>query len=321
MRTFVGKITLLLLLGLMLSLAMGQAIAQDDGATETGDSDLAAALPSAHTLYGFTYHAQQWNNCGPATLTMALSFFGYADDQNRAADWLKPNYEDKNVSPWQMTEFVNTQVPEFPVYSMVRYGGTLDLLKALIYNDFPVIIEAGYDPPRADQGWMGHYLLMVGYDDAAQQFTTYDSYDGQNMVYTYQHTAEHWQHFNYTYIVLYEESRLEDLNEVLGDNAAEEENIRNAMEIARTQAIADQTDNWAWFNMGSNLVMLGEYEDAATAYDVARSTGDGLPWRMMWYQFGPYIAYQAMGRYNDMLVLARAALNDGGGQYVEETYY
>lgn len=320
MRQFAGKITIIMLVALLLAFLTGGTLAQDD-TTNTETDDLASALPAAYTLNGFTYHAQTWNNCGPATLTMALSYFGYADGQARAAAWLKPNYEDKNVSPWQMSEFVNTQVPEIPVYSYVRYGGTLDLLKTLIYNGFPVIIEAGYDPPRAAQGWMGHYLLMVGYDDTTQQFTTYDSYDGQNMVYSYDHIAEFWQHFNYTYIVLYDSSQQQDLDALLGDDADLDQNIRNALEIARNEAIADQTDNFAWFNMGTNLVMMGQYEDAATAFDVARTTGAGLPWRMLWYQFGPYEAYHEMGRYNDMIVLAQAALNDGGGQYVEETYY
>jgi tetratricopeptide (TPR) repeat protein len=41
----------------------------------------------------------------------------------------------------------------------------------------------------------------------------------------------------------------------------------------------------------------------------------------MWYQFGPFEAYNAVGRYNDTIALANANLNDGGGQWVEETFY
>jgi tetratricopeptide (TPR) repeat protein len=41
----------------------------------------------------------------------------------------------------------------------------------------------------------------------------------------------------------------------------------------------------------------------------------------MWYQFGPFIAYNEVGRYQDMVDLAQANLNDGGGQFVEETFY
>ena len=86
-----------------------------------------APLPGNYAMQGLGGERQGWNNCGPATLTNALKRFGYADDQNRAANWLKPDGEDKNVSPWQMAEFVNTRVPELPVYALVRGGGTIAL--------------------------------------------------------------------------------------------------------------------------------------------------------------------------------------------------
>jgi tetratricopeptide (TPR) repeat protein len=46
-----------------------------------------------------------------------------------------------------------------------------------------------------------------------------------------------------------------------------------------------------------------------------------MPYRMMWYQFGPFEAYNAVGRYEDTLALAASNLNDGGGHFVEETFY
>lgn len=302
----------------LLTISGTAMLAQDE--TQTED------LPSAFTLNGFTYYAQTWNNCGPATLTMALSYFGYADGQARAASWLKPNYEDKNVSPWQMVEYVNTQVPEIPVYAKMRYGGNLDTLKRFVSNGFPTIIEMGYDPERANQGWMGHYLLVVGYDDAAQQIITYDSYDGQNHPYTYEHVNEYWEHFNFTYIVLFETNEAEQVTQLLGDDADELQNIVNTFEIARNRAIENSGDAFAWFNMGSMLTEIGKrlddpemYTQAATAFDQA--FGIGMPWRTLWYQFEPYEAYLAVGEYDTVLELANNIRNDGGGQYVEETFY
>lgn len=276
-------------------------------------------LPSSWRLNNVRYEAQGWNNCGPATLTNALSYFGYTNDQKRAANWLKPNYEDKNVSPWQMEQFVNTQVPELNVYALVRYGGTLELLKRLLANNFPVIIEKGYDPEPDRLGWMGHYLLLVGYDDARQVFITHDSYIGENTPYTYAYMQEYWQHFNYLYMVMYPQSRLADLQAILGDNYDSRTNALNALQIARSEASANVTDSFAWFNMGTNFVALGMYNEASVAYDEARK--HGLPYRMLWYQFGIFEAYYQAGRYDDMIALAQANLNDGGGQYVEETYY
>lgn len=301
-----------LLMILMLLLPFGSAFAQ-----ETEDPE-PIVLPTSNLLSGFTYHAQLWNNCGPATLTMGLSYFGYTDSQVRAANWLKPNQEDKNVSPWQMVQYVNSQVPEIPVYALMRYGGTLETLKLLNASGYPVLIEAGYDPERANQGWMGHYLLVIGYDDINQEIITHDSYDGESLRYSYAHIEEHWQHFNYVYIVLYESGAEPALLDLLGDNADVRQNYINTFYMAQDQAVADPNDAFAWFNMGSMLVELEMYDDAADAFDQAFSLG--LPWRMLWYQFTPYEAYNAVGRYNDVLTLAREVI-DTSSDYVEESYY
>jgi tetratricopeptide (TPR) repeat protein len=196
----------------------------------------------------------------------------------------------------------------------------VERLKTLVANDYPVIIEVGYDPERANQGWMGHYLLVIGYDDAQQVFITHDSYDGASLAYSYDHIQENWQHFNYVYMPLYVSGAEPELLALLGDDADPTQNLINAFSMAQEEANVDPNDVFAWFNMGSILVALEMYDQAAIAYDFARNTGN-LPWRMMWYQFGPYEAYYHMGRYQDMLTISSAIRNDGGGQYVEETFY
>ncbi len=274
-------------------------------------------LPAAFRMNRFGTEYQGWNNCGPATLTNALVHFGYQDDQNRAANWLKPDGEDKNVSPWQMVEYVNTQIPELPVYGMVRSGGSLETLKTLMVQGFPVLIEKGYEPSGFD--WMGHYLLISGYDDQLGEVTTMDSFKGPNTRYSYESVNEYWQHFNYSYIVLYTADREAELMALLGADADEWQNHINSLEMARAEAMADPGDAHAWFNMGSNFVNLGMFDVAAQAYDQAISLG--LPWRMMWYQFGPYEAYYRTGRFDDMIAIARQNQNDGGGHFVEETWH
>lgn len=320
-------------------------LAQDEPSVASTASD----LPASYQLSGFTYEAQRWNNCGPATLTMALSYFGYSDNQVRAQTFLKPNIEDKNVSPWQMTSFVNTQVPEIPVFAVQRYGGDLDMLRTLLANDFPVMIEAGYDPPYLNQGWMGHYLLMIGYNDNTETFTTHDSFEGPNTSYSYDHVETFWQHFNYTYIVLYETAREDQLMTLLGDHAEPRTNHILAINRAVSEAEANLDDAFAWFNIGTSYVNLAKldreegdeaaalqnFTNAATAFDQARNTGN-LPWRMLWYQFGPYEAYYEIAqassdpdvatfRYNEIIQLANQTIqscqNPDGVCYVEETYY
>jgi hypothetical protein len=277
-------------------------------------------IPPSYQLNNVAHIYQTWNNCGPAALTMGLSYFGYPADQSTAAAWLKPNSEDKNVSPWQMVAYVNTQM-DGSVRALLRQGGTMTLLKALVANQFVPIVEAGYDPPQDDQGWMGHYLPVTGYDDALGVFTTQDSFNGANYTYEYAYFDEFWRHFNRLYIVLYPPAREQELLTLLGSDADEAQNYINALQTARQEAAANPQDPFAWFNMGTNFVGLEMYTEASAAYDQARSVGGGLPWRMLWYQFGMYEAYYHDGRYDDMIALARAKLDDGGGQYVEETFY
>ncbi|MDZ4764449.1 MAG: C39 family peptidase [Chloroflexota bacterium] len=277
-------------------------------------------VPSAHQLVGVQHIYQGWNNCGPAALTMALTYFGVPADQYPAALWLKPNSEDKNVSPWQLLTYVNTQLGS-SVRALLRQGGNLPLLKLLIANNFPVLVEAGYDPPQDNQGWMGHYLPVTGYDDAQGVFFTQDSFNGANYTYDYAYFDEYWRHFNRLYIVLYDESRELELMGLLGGDADEQQNVVNALSIAVNEATTNPQDTFAWFNIGTNYTALGMYDRAAVAYDQARNVGEGLPWRMLWYQFGMYEAYYQVGRYDDVIALARAKLDDGGGQYVEETFY
>lgn len=266
------------------------------------------------------YHAQWWNNCGPATLTMSLSYFGYNRDQGPAANFLKPNSEDKNVSPFQMVAYVNEQASaNYAVRAMYRIGGDAQLLKTLLSNDFPVIIEKGYEVN--DLGWMGHYLLLIGYDDNLQTFYSYDSYLGhgnlQGRPESYQDVEYYWRHFNHLFLVIYDPARETQLLTILGNRVDPQASAQIALEVARNEAAIRPDDNWAWFNIGSAYTILGEHELAAQAYDQAFAIG--MPWRTLWYLHTPYESYYALGRYDDVLALAQSA--ESTTVNVEETFF
>lgn len=274
--------------------------------------------PMAARLNGFTPVQQTWNNCGPATMTMALSYFGWTGTQEIAASFLKPEPEDKNVTPPEMVALVNEQTD---VRAVTRAGGSLELVKTLIARGFPVIISIGFMPEGED--WLGHYRLIVGYDDARQAAFAYDSYLGtgdslQGIAISYEQLIADWRPFNQTFIVLYQPAQEEEIREALGDLADPAAAAAHALDRARKESRENPRDGFAWFNIGTALVALERYEEAAVAYDEARRAG--LPWRMLWYQFGPYEAYFNTGRYDDVLALVQVNLNNGGA-YVEETYY
>ena len=276
------------------------------------------SLPASARIYGLRGVFQTWNNCGPATITMGLSYFGWTEDQVYAASFLKPDEEDKNVTPGEMVQFVNEQTG---VRALTRMGGTLELIRAFITNGFPVIVSIGYAPEGED--WLGHYRAMVGYDDTQRQFFAYDSYlgtgqNGEGIAVPYDALDTTWQHFNRRFIALYEPQNEGRVAEILGERGDLVRAAELALAVAQDEGRSDPRNGFAWFNMGTALVALERYEEAATAYDQARQFD--LPWRMMWYQFGPYEAYFNVGRYSDVTALVNSNLNNGG-VYVEETYF
>lgn len=274
--------------------------------------------PLSALLTGITPVKQGWNNCGPANITMALSYYGWTQTQDFALSFLKPDREDKNVNPWELVNFVNEQSQ---IRALYRVGGDMRLIKQLVSNRFPVLIETGYMFEGSD--WLGHYQTVVGYDDTKQVFYVYDSYlgtgeNGTGMPKTYEDFDTFWENFNRTFIVLYKPEEEGTIRALLGDRA----DVTKAYEIAAQTAQQEASENpqnaFAWFNLGSSLTKLGKFQQAAAAFDKARQVG--LHWRMTLYQFGPFEAYFNVGRYEEIMSLTNANLLNGG-QYVEETYY
>ena len=284
-------------------------------------------IPAAARMGGFTHVFQEWNNCGPATMVMALTHFGRVHSQRDTALVLRPNPEDRNVTPQEMADFVNTQDG---LRGVARINGDLDLLKRLLANQIPVIIEIGFDPPGEYQwlGWYGHYLLPVAYDDATQQVWVYDSWlgtsevpqsnaDPNGRVLSYAELETDWAQFNRSYIVLYEVEQEPLVTELLGAALDDAAMWQASLVRAQGDAARDANNAFYWFNLGTTYNALGNYDKAATAFDQALALG--LPWRMLWYQFGPYEAYQQIGRYDDVVFLAETTLTDR--PFFEESYY
>ena len=284
-------------------------------------------IPASFRLENVWHQFQTWNNCGPATTAMALSYFGLYLNQAETAAFLKPDPEDRNVSPYEISRYVNEQTS---YAALDRSNGTLDNVKRLVANGFPVMIELGIEPPGEYRwlGWYGHYLLVVAYDEALGQFWVYDSWFGTSdvpmenasvngRILHYEEADQQWRQFNRNYIVFYEPERASEAALIIGEDM--DDGIMWQKSLARTQAeLAEAPDDaFLWLNLGTVYNGLGQYEEAATAFDQARSLG--LPWRLLWYQFDLYEAYYQVGRYEDIVTLATVTLEDR--PYFEETFY
>jgi len=277
------------------------------GATAT-QTAVPTALPEFVDLGSPAWENQTPNNCGPATLSMYLNTHNWDGDQTDISDLLKPVTGDRNVNVEELTYYVRTQAGW--LNTEYRVGGDIETLKKFLAAGLPVMIEEGdllegeYWPN--DDRWAGHYLLLTGYDEAAQTFIAQDSFRSPDRNVPYQSVLDNWQAFNYVYLLVFRPDQAELVESILGKHWDPDVNRHIALELSESQTESDPQNAFAWFNLGSNLVYFERYQEAALAYDTARQIG--LPQRMLRYQFGPFFAYFFGERNDDLLVLTEYAL-------------
>jgi hypothetical protein len=162
-------------------------------------------IPAQANLDAPPFEGQDWNNCGPVSLSMYLNYFGWEGDQYDIADKVKPLRADRNVNIEELVDYVYQNV--WWLKGIYRVGGDIDLLRALIHAGFPVLVEESMKMEEEywfnDDRWAGHYLLLTGYDDVRQVFTTQDSFIGPNRSVSYAELDANWQAFNRVYMLLY----------------------------------------------------------------------------------------------------------------------
>jgi tetratricopeptide (TPR) repeat protein len=209
------------------------------------------------------------------------------------------------------------------------------------------MFEKTFEPyTLREDGWMGHYNLAVGYDDERENLTVQDTYlmsyapwGGQipqelwdtfiGFDFSYSQLEQEWRSFNFVFVVVYPPEKENEVLNALGPLANEQEACQIAYDRAmkETSSLTDVRDQYfAWFNAGTSQVCLQDYETAAAAYDTAFGLypdipQDSRPYRILWYESGPYAAYYHTGRYQDVIRLASQTLGYMAEPVLEESYY
>jgi peptidase C39-like protein/tetratricopeptide repeat protein len=297
-------------------------------------------LPATVMLQGVKYENQhgRLNYCGPANFSMALTFWGWTGNRDVIGKAVKPSDQDKNVMPYELQDYITDNVPGMT--SVIRYGGDIDLLKRMVSAGFPVVVEKGiYEVDvNGKYGWMGHYAFVTGYDDTSGDIIYQDTYQpdpvanpGPNRHIKYSTFTEGWRAFDFIFVVVYPVDKQNQVMSVLGPYADDQWASQHALNVAQTetQTLSDIDRFFAWFNVGTSHIALLQYADAAVAYDYGFSVYAGLdvndsvrPYRMLWYQTGPYKAYYYTNRFADVINLANTTLNDTIAEPVlEESLY
>jgi hypothetical protein len=297
-------------------------------------------LPATVMLTGIKYEHQhgRLNYCGPANFSMALTYWGWKGNRDVIGKAVKPSDKDKNVMPYELQDYIADNVPG--ITSVIRYGGDIGLLKRMVAAGFPVVVEKGiYETDiNGKYSWMGHYAFVTGYDETTQEIIYQDTYQpdpaknpGPNRHIKYSKFIEGWRAFDYVFVVVYPVDKGNQVMAALGPYTDEQWASQHALSVAQAEAqsLADIDRFFAWFNVGTSHVALFQYVDAAVAYDYAfnlyadLNVNDSVrPYRMMWYQTGPYKAYYYSNRFSDVINLANTTLNDTIAEPVlEESLY
>jgi hypothetical protein len=269
-----------------------------------------APLPESASIKGGKYFSQHnyFNYCAPANLAMAMSYWGWDGDIQDVGAGLKPYPKDKNVMPYEMEDYARSQ----GLGAVTRVGGDLDTMKRFISAGFPVLLEKGvfFHDFQGSLSWMGHYQVVTGYDDTKQKIIAQDSFIKSNYEQSYDSLLTEWKGFNHTFTVLYPPEKEQEVLDLLGEDADETQNFKNAYlkasELVYQETGMDQF--FDWYNIGTNLIRLQDFNGAAQAYDEAFVVYNNLPkelnkrpYRILWYQTGPYFAYYYTGRYWDVI--------------------
>ncbi len=279
-------------------------------------------VPASFALEGMGLEYQTMNNCGPANLSMNLTYWGWTTNQHITEEALKTHKDDRNVMLQEMLDFVQANTN---LKGQLRYGGDIEVVKRLLSGGFPVLLERGHTDE--EDGWMGHYSIITAYDDNTQTVQIPDTLLGM-MNLTYTELEHDWWHFDGIYLVVYPSEREQEVLSLLGEDADSSKNLQNTLAKveARIQQVSGQDLFFALYSKGSVLVEMGDYLGAAQAYDQAFTVYNQLdfglrPWRITWYQVGPYLAYYYSGRYQDVFNLADQTITNTSFPSLPETWY
>ncbi|MCX6050694.1 MAG: C39 family peptidase [Chloroflexi bacterium] len=282
------------------------------------------SVQPAVSLTGITHTWQTLNNCGPAVLAMNFSYYGKTQDQQIIAKTLRPNASDENVRSDEVANYAITQGYQ----ATLRVNGNADQMRLLLSNGIPVIIEtwASDNPSHMNDGF-AHFRLVTGYDDARQVWIVYDSYIARNLVnpegeyegmyVSYAQADQLWRVMNRKYVVMYTAVQAPLVQTILGATLNDQTMWQGSLAQAQAEQAEQPDDAFAWFNYGSSLYATNQPNEALTAFLKAATLG--LPTRMFWYQYEPFEAYYAAGRYTELVQFVDHELATATG--LEELYY
>ncbi|MDQ3099442.1 MAG: C39 family peptidase [bacterium] len=269
-------------------------------------------IPTAKVIPMRIHTFQTFNNCGPASLSMALSYHSISKSQAELGQALRPyqvksgDNDDKSTT---LDELAG-KAQEFGLLAYHRPNGNPEILKQFIAHDMPVITVTWLKPDDD----IGHYRVMRGYDDNQNVFIQDDSYQGKNLAYTYDAFNVIWQKFNYEYLVLVPQEKRALAEEILGSDLDERISWSHAVSLSQAQLEKNPDDVDARFNLSVALHHTGDYQASIIEFEKVQNK---LSFRTLWYQIEPLHSYYELGQYDKVFSISDSILNKNNRAFSE----
>jgi len=238
-----------------------------EAATVAAPGSEPKAAPASAVIEEMNHVWQSLNNCGPASVVMALSSFGVDVSQETARLPLRGPNILSGMGPQKVDGWVNEN---FGLRSVWRNNGTNDLLRRLVANGFAPMVTQWMQDPRVSR--IAHWRVVRGYDDTAGTFYVNDPMLGRMVPLSYQWFQNNWQPFSYRYMVIYDPKDEALLKAIVGEDWNDAKMRKNFYERTKVEAYA-QESSAAWLTYGEASYGYGSFNEAIAAFERGMALG------------------------------------------------
>lgn len=262
-------------------------------------------LPNQKTLSNDYHVFQTFNNCGPASLSMALSYFDINVSQATLGQSLRPyqnsqgDNDDKSVTLEELAD----KAQEFGLIAYHRPNGNPEIVKQFINLGVPIITRT-WTKPDED---IGHFRVIKGYSDTQNYFVQDDSLQGKNLQYSYNEFDVLWKKFNYEYLALVRPEQQQQAEQILGDNLDPKYAWQQAISLSQKQLSQNPSDIYARFNLSVAYYQVGNFQESISEFEKVENQ---LPFRTLWYQIEPIQSYFELGSYSKVFEITDRILSN-----------
>ncbi|HEY8731752.1 MAG TPA: C39 family peptidase [Candidatus Limnocylindria bacterium] len=229
--------------------------------------DARSPLPVRAAVGPMRHLWQTVNNCGPASVVMALSTFGIEADQEEARLALRGPDLRRGMGPGPVDPWVTQR---YGLRSASRLNGTTDLIKELVANGFAPMVTQWLQDPTISR--IAHWRTVRGDDDDLGVFYVNDPTLGANVPLSYDWFDSNWQAFSYRWMVLYRPGDAARLQQIVGADWSEIGMRDRFYARAKADAYAQETSS-AWLAYGEAAYQDGWFGEAVAAFQRGMQLG------------------------------------------------